>query len=487
MQQLSGLDASFLYLETDNAPMHIASLGIYDPSTAPNGKVTFKEILANTMARKHKVPPMSNVLVNVPMRLDHPYWRTDANLDVEYHIRHMALPKPGDWRQLCILTSRLHARPMDLTRPLWEMNVIEGLDKVEGVPKGSFAIFLKIHHAAFDGASAVEMAAALHDFSPEYSTVDAEVELEGDDKPSDLSLILRSQLNTIKQPMRMFNVARSTIPNFARAAAGLRSGKLKRVRDIPRTRFNGQVSPHRVFDSIAWDFEEVRAIKNSFENMTVNDVALTICGGALRKYLVAKNELPNRSLAAMAPINVRTDDQKGNHGNQVSQMTVLLRTDIEDALERLVAVNEGTRNAKELTNAVGAKAMTDLSQFIPSTISASAMKLSSSLGLANSIKPAFNCVVTNVPGLQIPMYYTGAKMIKTFGLGPVQDSLGLFHAVSSYCGQFMISVTCCREMMPDPEFYLKCVRESFDELQIAAENKAGSAKSKKKPTKKKRT
>ncbi|NND83197.1 MAG: wax ester/triacylglycerol synthase family O-acyltransferase [Gammaproteobacteria bacterium] len=468
MQQLSGLDASFLYLETDNAPMHIASLSIYDPSTAPGGKVTFKQILANTMARRHRVPPMSNVLVNVPMRLDHPYWVRDENLDVEYHIRHMALPQPGDWRQLCILTSRLHARPMDRSRPLWEMDVIEGLDNVEGVPKGCFAIYLKIHHAAFDGASAVEMAAALHDLSPDYKNVTDQAEISADSRPSDLSLLIRSQINAVKKPLRMFNVARSTLPNVAKMAAGLRKGELSRVKYVPRTRFNGRVSPHRVFDAMTVDFENIRTIKNVIEGVTVNDVALSICGGAMRKYLLAKNELPDTSTVAMAPINVRTKDQQGQAGNQVSQMTVLLRSDIEGAIERLKAVHRGTRDAKELSNAVGAKAMTDITQFVPSTIAASAAKLSSSLGLANQMKPSFNCTVTNVPGLQVPMYYTGAKMVTSFGLGPVMDSMGVFHAITSYCGQFIISVTACRKMMPDPEFYLQCVRESYDELLTAA-------------------
>lgn len=481
MQQLSGLDASFLYLETKNSPMHIASLGIYDPSTAPDGKVTFKQILANTLARKHLVPPMNNVLVDVPFRLDHPYWIADDKLDVEYHIRHMALPQPGDWRQLCILVSRLHARPMDRSRPLWEMDVIEGLDNVAGCPKGSFAIYLKIHHAAFDGASAVELGAALHDFTPNYKKIAAPVKIKGERPPSNASLILRSQLNTIKQPMRMFNVARSTLPGFAKLAAGLRKGKYTRVKSVPRTRFNGTVSPHRVFEGMSVDFENIRAIKNQFEGVTVNDIALSICGGALRKYLSSKQELPEDSLVAMAPINVRTQDEKGTHGNQVSQMTVLLRSDIEDPIDRLIAVNQGTRNAKELTNAVGAKAMTDITQFIPSTLAGTAAKLSSSMGLANQIKPQYNCTVTNVPGLQVPMYYTGAQLVNTYGLGPAVDSMGLFHAISSYCGQFIISVTCCREMMPDPEFYISCVKQSYQELYDASKPK----KKIKKETKKK--
>lgn len=153
MRQLTGLDATFLYLESPNVPMHISGLSIYDQSTAPGGGVRFKEIIDNIHTRMLSIPTMTQHLVTVPMELDHPYWLTDGTFDPEFHIRHIALPKPGDWRQLCILISRLHARPLDRNRPLWELYVIEGLDNVEGVPAGSFAMFSKVHHAAIDGSS----------------------------------------------------------------------------------------------------------------------------------------------------------------------------------------------------------------------------------------------------------------------------------------------------------------------------------------------
>lgn len=468
MQQLTGLDASFLYLETPNVPMHIAGLSIYDPSTAPGGKVGFKQIIENVMARSSRVPSMTNVLQAVPFSLDHPYWRADGNFDPEYHIRHMALPAPGDWRQLCILVSRLHARQLDRTRPLWEMNVIEGLDNIKGFPKGCFAVFTKVHHAAIDGASGVELSHALHDLSPDEGVPAVSNQLLVDSKPNKLNLVFQSQLNAVKKPFRFISVARNTVPGFAKALAGIRSGKLTRVANLPRTRFNGIVSPHRVFDAARFDFEDIRLIKNSIEGATVNDVALSIVGGALHKYLKAKDELPDESMAAMAPINVRTKDKLGTGGNQVSQMTVKLFTDIEKPLERLQAVHEGTVNAKELTNAVGAKAMTDYTQFIPATLTASAARLSSSFGLMNQIAPAYNCVVTNVPGPQIPLYFNGAKMLTTLGTGPVIDGTGLFHAIGSYCGEFSITATCCRTMMPDPSFYAECLQQSFNDLKQAA-------------------
>ncbi|CAA0126130.1 Putative diacyglycerol O-acyltransferase [Halioglobus japonicus] len=481
MKQLTGLDASFLYLETANAPMHISGLSIYDQSTAPGGKVRFKDIIENTNNRLMGLPVMTQKLVNVPMNLDHPYWVTDGAYDPEFHIRHIALPKPGDWRQLCIVISRLHARMLDRARPLWELYIIEGLDNVEGVPKGSFAMFSKTHHAAIDGTSGMELTAATHDLSPDYKRAHTAATVSVDSEPSGIEMVIRSQLNTIRKPFHFVSVARNTVPGLAKVVAGLSKGQLSRIKNIPRTRFNGTVSPHRVFDAINVPLDDVKAIKNSIPGATVNDAAITIVGGALRKYLEAHNELPAESLAAMAPVNVRSDKDKTG-GNIVSTMTVQVRSDVADPLERLQAVHESSSKAKELTNAIGAKTMTDYSQFIPATLTAQAARLASRWGLMNRMSPQFNCVITNVPGPPIPLYNTGAKMVANYGTGPVQDGLGLFHVISSYCGQFVISATSCRVMMPDPAFYKECLQASFDELLAAANAKSAAEQ----PAKKKK-
>lgn len=467
MHQLTGLDASFLYLETANAPMHISGLAIYDQSTAPGGKVRFKDILENYSQRVSGLPPMTRRLVEVPFNMDHPYWVSDGSYDPEFHIRHIALPKPGDWRQLCILISRLHARPLDRNHPLWEAYIIEGLDGVEGVPKGSFAVFSKTHHAAVDGTSGMEMTAAIHDLSPDYKTVNKAPIIKVDTEPTKLELVVRAQINNVRKPFHFISVARNTVPGMAKAYAATRRGELRNVKNVPRTRFNGKVSPHRVFQAMTVPLDAVKGIKNAVPGATVNDAALAIVGGALRKYLQKHNELPEESMAAMAPVNVRSDSDKTG-GNVVSTLTVKLRSDIEGPLERLAAVHDGTKDAKELANAIGAKSMTDYSQFIPSMLTAQAARLASRWGLMSRIKPSFNCVVTNVPGPPIPLYTTGAKMVANFGTGPVQDGLGLFHVISSYCGQFTVSATSCRDMMPDPDFYRECLQASFDELDAAA-------------------
>ena len=247
-----------------------------------------------------------------------------------------------------------------------------------------------------------------------------------------------------------------------------------------------------MFDAVSFPLAEIKAIKNAVPGATVNDVAITLCGGGLRRYLEAKGELPEASLVAMAPVNVRDPSEKGTGGNIVSTMAVELRSDIEDAADRLRAVHDGTTDAKELTNAIGAKSMTDYTQFIPSTLTAQAARLASRWGLMNRMKPMYNCVITNVPGPQVPLYNTGAKMLSNFGTGPVLDGVGLFHVISSYCGEFTISVTACRDMMPDPEFYRQCLQDSFDALQLAtlhekpARRKKAPAGRKKAPAKRKK-
>ena len=469
MQQLTGLDASFLYLETPNAPMHISGLAVYDPSTAPGGMVRFKQIIENTTRRIKRLPTLSKRLVTVPMGLDHPYWVSDGTFDPEFHIRHLALPKPGDWRQLCILISRIHARPLDRKRPLWELYVIEGLDNIEHLPKGSFAVFTKMHHAAVDGASGTEITAAMHDLAPDAHLDNEPYAVQVENQPTDLELLIRAQVNTVKQPFRFISVARNTVPGFAQAYSRLRKGELHRVENIPRTRFNDKISPHRVFQAVHFPLEDIKRIKNAVPGATVNDVAITICGGALRKYLQAKDELPSESLAAMAPINVRDDREKGTGGNIVSAMTVQVRSDIADPLERLKAVHAGTAEAKQLSTAVGAKAMTDYTQFIPSTLTAQAARLASRWGLMNRVNPVYNCVITNVPGPQVPLYNTGARMVANYGTGPILDGMALFHAITSYCGDFAISATSCRVIMPDPDFYRQCLLDSYDELKASAD------------------
>jgi WS/DGAT/MGAT family acyltransferase len=468
MQQLSGLDASFIYLETGTTPMHIGSLAIYDQSTAPGGQVTFKEILRFFEERLHKARAFRQRMVRVPLSLDHPYWIEDPDFDLEFHVRHIALPKPGDWRQLCIQTARLHARPLDLRKPLWEAYVIEGLDNVHNVPKGSFALVTKIHHAAVDGVSSAEIVAAIHDLSP-----DAEVEAPKspwvpERLPTGVELLGKSALRSVASPARFGQLVYRSAPSLARVVAGVATRQLKIPTRVPRTRFNGTVTPHRVFDGRAFDLGEIKAIKNAQAGTTVNDVVLSVCGGALRKYLESKNELPEESLVAMTPMSVRHDDQRRAAGNLVTAMSVPIRTDIADPLERLLAVSKESDQAKKLAHTMGPNLAADAAEFLPSTVSGLIARTYASSGLADRVSPIVNTVISNIPGVSVPLYSMGSRMVATFGLGPLTHGLGLFHAVLSYNDTITISLVADRSMMPDPSFYCQCLEAAYQELKTRA-------------------
>ena len=468
MQQLSGMDAAFLYFETRNAPTHIGSFAIYDQSTAPGGRVTFKGILANVERRLHLARCFRQKLVTVPFDIDHPYWIEDPEFDLEFHVRHIALPHPGDWRQLCIQVARIHSRPLDLARPLWEMYVIEGLDNVEGVPAGGFAVLTKIHHAAIDGVSGAELAGAVHDTAPDAEPPPPENRWVPEREPGFLELAARTTLNNLRNPFRFVQVLGRSGPGLVNAFLGSDEDEIETTGPVPRTRFNGTISPHRVVEGRTFSLQDIRDIRKRVPGATVNDVVLTVCSGALRRYLDSHGELPDESLVAMAPISVRTHEEEGTAGNRISAMSVTLYSDEPDPLERLRKVYHGTQASKATAEAVGARTMTDITQFMPGALAGLAARLYTRLGLANAVQPFLNTVITNVPGPQIPLYFTGARMVGLYGMGPVMDGMGIIHPVFSFSGRISISVTACRDMLPDPGFYAECLQASFDALLAAA-------------------
>ncbi|NJN52938.1 MAG: wax ester/triacylglycerol synthase family O-acyltransferase [Gammaproteobacteria bacterium] len=475
MQQLSGQDASFFYFETPRTPMHVGSISIYDQSVLPGGVQGFKDIVRQVESRLHMARTFRQKLVQVPFSLDHPYWIEDKDFDIEFHTRHIRLPQPGDWRQLCIQVARLHSRPLDLAKPLWEFTIIEGLDNIEGVPKGCYAIVSKVHHARIDGVSGVDMIQAIHDIDPAKPNIaPIDKPWSGENEPNPVELLTRASINNALLPFRFAEVAARTIPALGRITRGMMEKRFESAKPVPRTRFNGTVTAHRVVEGRNFDLKEVRWLKSAVPGATINDVIVTICGGALRQYLETKGELPEQSMVAMAPISVRSKDERGTMGNQVAAMNVAIGTHIADAIERLTAVHADTLSSKEMTQAVGAKLMTDYSQFIPSTTAALAARLYTRLGMANRTNPVFNCVITNVPGPQFPLYCAGAPMVAQFGLGPLFDGMGLIFPVVSYNGRISISVTSCREMMPDPEFFARCLEDSYADLKAGAMRTLGA-------------
>jgi len=468
-QQLSGHDAAFLYFDTTHSNANVSLIHIYDQSTAPGGKVRFKSILAHIEARLARSPVFRRRLQHVPLELDYPYWVDDENFDLEYHVRHIALPKPGDWRQFCIQASRIHARPLDLKRPLWEIYVIEGLDSFLDLPQGSFAVLTKTHHAAVDVESGSEITMLLHDTTPTPAAPEPPAPWFAESPPSTLAMICRGMLNSIVSPFRLTRPLTRALARYAPTAFALAGDILLRPERMPPTRFNSVVSPHRVFDTRRFTIDEFKSIRALVDGATINDAVLAVCGGAMKRYLDDKGELPEASLTAIAPFYIRGADAGGDDKPDMSWLQVQLGTHIADPVQRLAFVRDQTASSETVARAVSALELTDIGQHAPAATLALTSKMlgRASLGIGRRA-PLANCTITNVPGPSVPLYLCGARMTYFSAIMPINDGMGLVFAVTSYDGRIIISPTSCRELMPDPETFAQCVRDSFQEYLAAA-------------------
>ena len=474
MKQLGNQDAGFIYNETPTTPMHIAGLGIYDQSTAPGGRLGHKDIIRYVQDRIHLTPIFRYKLVEVPLGLDKPYWIEDPDFDIEFHIRHIALPRPGDWRQLCILVSRINARPLDLGRPLWETYVIEGLDNIEGLPKGSFAVLTKLHHSIADGMSAQAAFGALHDLARDATPAPPDKPLMAERPPGNLELISRAIPNMIRRPVRQGRTLYQKAPALIKNAIRLYRGDMKsgtRLR-VPTTRFNHYVSPHRVFDGVQFEFADIKFIRNvAGHGTTLNDVVLCVIGGAMQRYLAHHDEAPGESMTAMLPQDVRNHSSRDHIGNLVGGLFADLHTDVADPIMRLQAIHRSTNMAKRFAITMDTASMVQnfMGGFLNPPLGRVLNRAVQRTRLLDRFGSfACNTLITNVPGPNIPLFHAGAQMVTCWGIPPLVDCVGLAHAVFSYCGKTAISVYSCRQMLPDPAFYMQCVRESFAELHDAA-------------------
>ena len=465
MRQLSAHDAGFLYSDTSHTNANVTLIQIYDQSTAPGGKVRFKSILAHIESRLAELPLFRSKLKRVPLDLDHPYWVDDADFDLEYHVRHIALPKPGDWRQFCIQASRFHARPLDLQRPLWEIYVIEGLDSFLDLPPGSFAVLTKTHHAAVDLESGSEITMLLHDTTPTPPAPAPPAPWFPASPPSAAAMLYRGVLNSIGSPFRLARPLTHALTRLAPAAFSLAGDIVLRGEGMPPTRFNSVVSAHRVFETRRFTLAEFKAIRALVKGATVNDAVLAVCGGALRRYLDAHGELPEASLTAMAPFLIRDADAASAEKLDMSWLLVQLGTHIADPTARLAFIREQTASSDTVAHAVAARELTGIGRHASAATLALSSKMlgRASLGIGRRA-PLANCSITNVPGPDVPLYLCGARMTYFSAIMPIADGMGLVFAVTSYDGKIVISPTSCRDLVPDPEVFAQCVRDSFQEF-----------------------
>lgn len=465
MQRLTGLDATFLYLEHGGNLMHVASTAIFDPSTVEGG-YSFDKVKEMVEARLHLLPPFRRRLVNVPFDLHHPLWIEDPDFDIDFHLRRAALPAPGGEAELAEFAAEVMGRPLDRSRPLWEMYMVEGLEH------GYIASISKVHHAAIDGVSGAELMVNLLDFTPEVAEVEPPAEPWKPDRiPTDIELVGWAMNSLSRQPIQAIKAVRRT----TRAALSLR----RRNRQpgvtpppapfsAPNTSLNTAITPHRRFAFAQLQLDDVKMVKNKLGG-TVNDVVLAICAGALRSYLHERGEHVTDPLVAMVPISVRTEDQQGAMGNRVSSMLTSLATDIADPVERLHAISAGTKNAKEQDKAIGAETLMDWAEFAAPGLAARAARLYSSMKLADRHRPIFNVTISNVPGPDFPLYSAGARMVAYYPMGPIADGGALNITVMSYMGTMCFGLVACRETVPEVWSIAHGLRAALDEMVKAAD------------------
>jgi len=476
MQQLTGLDAAFLALETANATGHVGGVCILDPRDAPE-PLTLGRLTDVLGERLPLVPVLRRKLQNVPLGLDQPYWVDDPDFDIEYHIRELALPRPGSDAQLTEQVARLHARSLDRSRPLWEIYLITGLARRRA------AVYTKIHHAAIDGVSGAELLTVLLDLTPEGREPPAAAPFRPARPPGPAALAGLAALAGARlawrpvQTVRLANQLVRVLPTLAPAVGTFAGGLLGLNRGDggiiatsagrpPATPFNGPITQHRRVAFRSVDLGRVKQVKNAF-GVSVNDVVMAMCAGALRRWLAEHDALPQAPLVAMIPVSVRDPSSQGALGNKVSAMLTTLPTATAQPERRLEIVHAATKIAKAQQAAIPQGLVDQISDFAPPALTARAARVVFATGLLHRLPP-FNLCISNVPGPNVPVYLCGAKLLAHYPVSVITDGQGLNITVIGYLGQLHFGLTGCRELVPDIDAVAGYLADELDLLTEAA-------------------
>ncbi len=475
MRQLSGSDAYFLYSDRPGKHQHVSTIYIYDQSTAPDGKVRFKSILQHVRNRLGTSRLFRQKLVHVPFNFDYPYWIEDPHFELEFHVRHIALPHPGDWRQFCIQVARLHSRPLDMNRPVWEMYVIEGLDNVSFLPEGAFAVVTKVHHSAIDDVTENDMTVALHDLSADAPEEKHRDLWRSENEPGKLELLSLAWFNNTTKLLETGQALWDKLPWIGEHGHETEESLHFGDEEAPHTRFDDEMTPHRVWDARLFDTSDIEAIAGTVPGATHDDVVLAICSGAVRRYLAAKDELPGASMWSLLPVHVHHESDRGIPGHRVKLVRAKLMTNMEDPFERLQAIHLEMLRVKS-EDVISAEEMTELQEVLPSTtMAAAARTIVASVGPGEHYRENHNLIVTNVPGPEQTLYLCGAKLVAFSGMGIILDNLTLAHTVTQYDGQTGLAAVCDRQIMPDPGYYADCLDAAFEELKAVARKREVSS------------
>jgi diacylglycerol O-acyltransferase / wax synthase len=478
MQQLTSLDAQFLNVESSTTVGHVGSLLLLDPSTVPGGQLTLDMVRDVLEPRLHLAPPLRQRLVQVPLGLGRPYWADDPDFDLEFHLREIALPGKGTHEQLGEQVARIHARPLDRARPLWELYLVQN---VEG---GRSAIYSKIHHAAIDGVSGAEILAALMDLSPEPRVVEPpEQPWSPTPLPTDAEMFGRGVLQAVQQPAHLARSLPKSLPhlvdipgaaNIPGAAAvssvagalaraiGQSDGGEHRKLSTPRTPLNGPITAHRRFAFGSLPLDEIKQVKNAFK-MSVNDVVMALCTSALRRWLLDHDGLPSVPIVVAVPVSIRAKNGSGSTGNQISVMLADMPTHLPDPRVRLEFVAASMTTAKRYFQAIPATILQDISAVLPTALNGLAAR--SLFRLVTVPGLPFNLFVSNVPGPQLPLYVAGASITGIYPVSAVTDMTGgLNITLFSYNGALDFGLIACRELLPDVWNLIGYLRDALDEL-----------------------
>jgi diacylglycerol O-acyltransferase / wax synthase len=476
MLQLSGLDTAFLNMETNTTFGHVATLMLFDGASFPAGNAS-ELVRAHIAARLHRLPPFYRRLVTVPLDLDRPYWIDDGDVDLEFHVRHLGVPPPGENEQLADLIASIIARHIDRTRPLWELYVIEGL------ASGDIALLLKQHHASIDGASSMDMFKVLFDQTENPEQDELRHGITTETEPGPWELIVRSNLSLLRHPGRAISLqfrAARTLGRFLTGREELEPGAIEAgwsrwlsgetmeaisaaAVTAPRTPLNGSISAHRRYASMQLQLDDVKRIKNA-AGTTLNDIVLVICAGALRRYLLRHDALPEMPLIAMVPVSVRTGNEVEAYSNQVSGMLGELATDEADPVKRLRRISQAMKSAKEIHNAVPASLLQDFSKFASPAVAAQAARTVARWRLADRVAPICNIVISNVPGPRETLYLAGAELKALVPVSAIGDGMALNMTLISYRDRLNFGYVACRERVPDLQDLITDTKEAAEEL-----------------------